>query len=71
MMVSDYTQTTLALCVIFLGMGIVASALSVVWTAAVHRSWPDWETMLGLTKIYMGMAVAAIIVAVVYRYALS
>jgi hypothetical protein len=68
---SDYNETTAALLVVLLGTGVVASALSILWTAAMDRAWPDKDTILGLTKIFMGMAVAFMLIALIYRYVLT
>lgn len=68
---SDYTQTTVALVIILLGIGIVGSFVAIVWARVTEGSWPDRDTALGLVRIFMGGAFAFVAFAILYRYVLK
>jgi len=69
--VSDYNQTTVALVIVLLGVGVVGSLLAIAWARVTDGRWPAKDTAFGLVGIFMGGAFAFVVFAVVYRYVLN
>ena len=65
---SDYNQTTLALVIIFLGMGVVGSLIGILWYRIVARSQLDRDTIFFVIKMFMGLAAALMVVMLIFRY---
>ena len=67
---SDYNQTTIALVIVLLGTGVVASLLAIAWTWVVHGTRPDQDAAFSLVRIFMGAASVFVAFALIYRYVL-
>ena len=65
---SEYTQTTLALIIIMLGLGVTGSVLGILWYRMVAPSSLDRDTVLFIIRLFMGIAFVGILAAVLIRY---
>ncbi len=64
---SDYNKDFLALIVVLLGVGVIGSALSILWYRMTTRSAMEKGTIYFLVKLFMGISLALILVALVLR----
>jgi hypothetical protein len=49
-------------------VGTLGSALAILWTAVVHRSWPDRDTAFFLMKVFYGIGSLAMVSYLMFRY---
>lgn len=65
---SEYTQTTLAVLIVILGIGIVGSFIGIFWWRAMSRGPVEKDTILFIIKLFMGIAVIGVIITILSRY---
>jgi len=66
--VREYLENLLIMAIGGLFVGTVGSALAILWTTAIHRSWPDRDTMIGLAKVFYGIGALGIVMYLFMKY---